>query len=176
MAAMAMAPLVEQEGTGCGDIFSREDAGFDPEYGVERREPVPARIRSFPNEDIVFWRKTGIDNSKVERQEDPKIWEMGWKLFSVTSLIVVVVVGLLLPSAFGLIAGFQVQQLQQKNALLKQQQRQLELEESRLLSPARLEELARQMHFVDPAPRDVHHLRDVPGDVAARLGSPSQTR
>ena len=48
MAAMAMVPMTREESDG---------PEFDPEYGVGRRGPIPARIRAFPNEDILLWRK-----------------------------------------------------------------------------------------------------------------------
>ena len=172
MAAMAMAPMTREEELGGEKASFYEGPPFDPEYGVGCRGSISTQIRAFPNEDILLWRKPEIDNSQVERAEDPKIWEMCWKLFSVTSLVVVVVVGLLLPSAYGLIGGFRLQQLQQKNAMLKERQRQLELEESRLLSPQRLERMAREMHFVDPPPQNIYRLRAEPGEVAASLADP----
>ncbi|MEZ5357070.1 MAG: hypothetical protein R2762_30890 [Bryobacteraceae bacterium] len=124
----------------------------DP-YGVARRpDEVPAELRAFPNEDLGFWIKS-IDNSKRVRQDDPGLAEACWRFFSATALVVVVLVGLLAPSAYGVLNGFRLQRLQEHNKALKSDLRRLELKHSTLTSPARLEELARRYDFVD-APRE----------------------
>lgn len=147
MATMSAAVLRQEYGQG----------GFEPEYGIPRHRAVPAHVRAFPNEDIYFWRK-GVDNSRVARQGDPRIWETCWRFFSAMTLMVVLAVGLLLPNAINLLSGIQLHRLRAENAQLRDQQRMLAIEESRLLTPERLEHLAEQYGMKDAKPGSVIHL------------------
>jgi hypothetical protein len=65
---------------------------------------------------------------------------------------------LLLPSMLGVIAGYQIHVLEQQRDRLVNQRVALELDETRLMSPKRLEELARTMQLVDPAPGQVQFV------------------
>lgn len=109
------------------------------------------KLRPLPNEDVYFFSKR-IDNSRVVRQADPKARARDWKLIGGAGLAAVALIGLLLPSAYGLMAGYQLSQLQQENQRLVTERARLELEEARLVSAERLQELARMQQFVDPAP------------------------
>ena len=128
--------------------------------GTYGREPAedPCRVRAFPNEDICLWVKT-IDNSRVVRPKDPQLLEACWRMISVASLVVIVVLGLLLPNAYAMLEGYKLHKLERERETLVREQAALELEESRLLSPQRLEELARMQEFVDPTPSRVVQLR-----------------
>ena len=55
-------------------------------------------------------------------------------------------------------AGYKMEALRQERQRLELDRASLELEETKLLSPARLEELARMQRFVDPAPEAVVYL------------------
>ncbi len=50
-------------------------------------------------------------------------------------------------------AGYRMEALRQERQRLELDRASLELAETKLLSPARLEELARMQRFVDPAPQ-----------------------
>ena len=67
-------------------------------------------------------------------------------------------IGVLLPSAYGLLAGYQIQSLRSEAQRLAGEQASLELQEAKLVSPARMEELARQQQFIDPEPEKVVYL------------------
>ena len=67
-------------------------------------------------------------------------------------------IGVLLPSAYGLLAGYQLQSLREESKRLAGVQASLELQEAQLLSPARMEELARMQRFIDPDPQKVVYL------------------
>ena len=116
-----------------------------------------ARVRAFANEDIYFFVKH-IDNTRVVREADPKARETCWKAIGSVAAAVVLLICVLLPSAYGLLAGYQIQSLRQEGQRLATEQASLELEEARLLSPARMEELARMQQFIDPAPQKVVYL------------------
>ena len=117
------------------------------------------RLRSFANEDVYFFVKR-IDNTRVVRAADPAARGACWKLIGTTGAAVVLLIGVLLPSAYGLMAGYQVQSLRVEGQRLANEQVALELEEARLLSPARMEELARIQQFIDPAPATVVYLEN----------------
>ncbi len=116
-----------------------------------------ARVPMFANEDIYFYVKR-IDNSRVVRESDPKARGTCWKLIGSAGLAVVLLIGVLLPSAYGLLAGYQIQSLRQEGGRLAAEQGSLEVKEANLLSPARMEELARMQQFVDPPAQKVVYL------------------
>lgn len=78
----------------------------------------------------------------------------------------VLLIGVLLPSAYGLMAGFQIQSLLKESQRLEADQASLELRETQLLSPARMQELAREQQFTDPAPSRVMYLDSAQAAVA----------
>jgi hypothetical protein len=145
MATLASWYEDETEGNGAGPGPSAETRGGSD----------PNRLRAFPGEDICLWVKT-IDNSKVVRQADPKLLEACWRFISVASLVVILVVGLLVPHAYGMLAGYKLHKLQKEHESLLRERDSLELDETRLLSPQRLEELAAIQAYVDPPPEVVY--------------------
>src|SRR5882762_9418520 len=98
------------------------------------------RVRSFANEDIYFFVKK-IDNGDVVREADPAARGTCWKLIGSVVAAVVLLVGVLLPGAYSLLAGYQIQALHQEGQRLATEQASLELQEAQLVSPARMEEL-----------------------------------
>jgi cell division protein FtsL len=123
-------------------------------YG-EWVQPVDAhRLRPLPSEDIYFYSKK-IDNSRVVREADPvarrKAWKAGAKGFAAAGLLIL----LLMPKALGLVAGYHLHLLARDHDRLVNDKAVLELEEARLVSPARLEQLARDLKLVNPDPKRV---------------------
>jgi hypothetical protein len=114
-------------------------------------------VRPFPNEDIYFFVKR-IDNTRVVREADPEQHKACWQLIGSVAAAVVLLIMVLMPSAYGLLFGYQVQSLRQERQRLVTEQSSLEVAESKLMSPARMEELAREQQFVDPAPQKVVYL------------------
>ncbi|HUQ94321.1 MAG TPA: hypothetical protein VM120_21755 [Bryobacteraceae bacterium] len=115
------------------------------------------RLRPFPNEDIAFHLKR-IDNSRVIRQMDPQTPRVCWNMIGVAGASAVVLIGLLLPTAYRLMAGYQIEELKKDYGQLQSRKAEMELEEARLLSPERLAGLAKLQDFVDPEPGRVIHL------------------
>lgn len=111
----------------------------------------------FPNEDVYLYAKR-IDNSRVALETDPASRRICWRMIGSTFGVVCLVIVLLLPALNRVIAGYQVEQLRQEKERLELNRAALELQESRLLSPERLEELAKVQRFVDPAPSNVVYL------------------
>lgn len=137
------------------------------ERSVERR---PARqavpVRTFANDDIYFHVKR-IDNSRVVRQIDPKTGGVCWKMIGSVAAAAMLLIGVLLPSAYNLLAGYQIQSLREESKRLGNEQASLELVEARLLSPERMEQLAREQQFTDPEPDKVVYLDSTHGAAVA---------
>lgn len=119
--------------------------------------PASTRVRAFANEDIYFFIKR-IDNSGVVRESDPRARGVCWKLIGSAGAAVILLIGVLLPSAYSLLAGYQIQSLQQEQVRLIDQQASLEVQEAQLLSPARMEQLAKEQQFIDPPSQRVVYL------------------
>jgi hypothetical protein len=140
------------------DVWSRMFAqGMERAAEAARGGDSSARLRAFANEDILFYVKR-IDNSRVVRAADPAARGRCWKLIGSVVGATVLLIGVLLPSAYGLMAGYQIQSLRQEGQRLSTDQASLELREAQLLSPARIQELARQQQFADPEPAKVLYL------------------
>jgi len=133
---------------------------------VAARIPAAAPLRAFANEEIYFFVKR-IDNSRVVRQADPKAGGVCWKMIGSVGIAAMLLIGVLLPSAYGLLAGYQIQSLREEAKRLSGQQASLELQEAKLLSPARMEELARMQQFIDPEPQKVVYLDSKDGSSLA---------
>src|SRR6476620_7100874 len=85
----------------------------DVKTRVEAREFSDAwRLRQLPNEDIYLYTKR-IDNSRVVRQADPGANAHGWKVLGGASIAAMLLICVLLPSAYGLMAGYQLHSLEQ---------------------------------------------------------------
>lgn len=126
------------------------------------------RLRPFPNDDVHLFVKK-IDNSRVIRAADPDEPKVCWKTIGGAGAVAVLVIGALLPTGYNLMAGYQLEELKKEQAALEAQRASLKAEESRLLSSARLAELARRRHFAPPAPQQVIHLEDGSAKVAQNL-------
>jgi hypothetical protein len=145
-----------------GRLFAAR-AGISP--ARPRRERTQTGVRRFANEDILFYIKH-IDNRSVVREADPAASGRCWKLIGSVVGAAVLLIGVLMPGAYGLLSGYQIQSLRQENERLAAEQASLELQESQLLSPARMEQLAREQQFVDPAPQKVVYLEGRHGSLA----------
>ena len=138
-----------------------------------RRKAEPCGLRPVPNEEIYFFRKA-IDNSGVVRQSDPQTRARCWRWIATTAAGTVVLAALLWPNVYGMVTGYQIEELKLRQQRLIAERSELELLEARLLSPERLEELARAQDFIDPAPAQVVHLAPQPDGSLAALDTRSR--
>jgi hypothetical protein len=130
--------------------------------GREAAEPPPirdaaTRVRPFPNEDIYFFCKQ-IDNSSVVRQADPARERAHWKLIGAAALAAGLMILVLMPEGYGLLAGYRLKQLKQENARLLVERDALRIQEAALLTPERMLQLAKEQQFVDPPAERVVYL------------------
>jgi hypothetical protein len=148
------------------DVWSRMFAqGMERGSETARGMDSSTRLRPFANEEILFFVKR-IDNSRVVRAADPAARSRCWKLIGSVVGASVLLIGVLLPEAYGLMAGFSIQSLRREGQRLDADQASLELREAQLLSPARIQELARQQQFVEPQPARVQYLEGSQGSLA----------
>lgn len=130
----------------------------DTESRVMGRELSDAsRLRQLPNEDVYFYIKR-IDNSRVVRQADPQSSARSWRILGGASVAATLLICMLLPSAYGLMAGYQLNTLQQESQRLTIERARLDLEEAQLVSAQRLQELAIQQQLESPKPEAVVYL------------------
>jgi cell division protein FtsL len=114
-------------------------------------------LRSLPNEDVYFICKR-IDNSRLLKQKDPRATKECWSTIGAFAVLAILLAGALAPNVWGTFAGYQLQALKQERQRLVDERSTLEVEEAALLSPARLERLARAQKLLEPAPGQVVHL------------------
>ena len=151
--------------TVCSRFFIKETARFAAASGSARAvRAVP--VRAFANDDIYFFVKR-IDNSRLVRQTDPQAGGGCWKMIGSVGAAALLLICVLLPSAYGLLAGYQIQSLRSEAQRLAGEQASLELQEAKLVSPARMEELARQQKFNEPEPDKVVYLDSQDGSSLA---------
>jgi hypothetical protein len=135
----------------------------------EKRAPADLyRLRTIPNEDIYFYVKS-IDNTRVVREADPVAPRRCWKMIATGCAAAVLLIGLLLPGAASLLAGYQIQNLREQQRLLINERAILDLEEARLVSPERLQQLAEMQKFIDPEPGHVVYLPSQEGSLALNV-------
>jgi hypothetical protein len=140
------------------DVWSRVFAqGMERAAEAARGGDASTRLRAFANQEILVYVKR-IDNSRVVRAADPAARGRCWKLIGSVVGAAVLLICVLLPSAYGLMAGYQIESLRGEEQRLVNDQATLELREAQLLSPARMQELAHDRQFADPAPAKVLYL------------------
>ncbi len=135
-----------------GEMATERSADVAPQRDSERY-----RLRPLPAEDVYLHIKS-FDNTQVVRLEDPVARGTCWKAIGATVASAAMLIVLMLPSVFGLLAGYKLQQLEAEREELEKQKSALILERTSLLTPQRLEEIARYQEMVDPAPQTVQYL------------------
>jgi cell division protein FtsB len=130
------------------------------------RSSVAAPVRSFPNDDIWHHRKF-IDNSRLVRQADPQAGKAAWKMIGSVGMAALLLICVLLPGAYNLLAGYQLQTLKAENYQLRSEQAALEVQASQLTSPARIQGLAREQNFSEPDAQSIVYLESKDGSSVA---------
>lgn len=156
------------------DMFGEMAAERDS-AAVPRRDGERFRLRPLPAEDVYLHVKN-FDNSQVVRLEDPTARGTCWKAIGATVAGATMLIVLLLPSVFSLLAGYRLQQLEIERDDLFKQKSALILERASLLTPQRLEEIARYQEMVDPAPQSVQYLAPGGSKPALALNVSKQTK
>jgi hypothetical protein len=135
---------------------------------AERRETVrvqadPFRLRALPNDHIYFYAKK-IDNSRIIRQADPSARGECWSAVGAAGVLLMLGASIVAPHVGSVLAGYKLEALKQERQTLLNEKRDLDVKEAGLLSPERLNELARARNLTTPAPGQVIHLDTMPAD------------
>ena len=138
-------------------VFYSDEAIAVAEPRRSARPADPHRLRALPNEDVYFFSKN-IDNSRLLKQKDPRAARECWTAIGGFAALAILLAGALAPSVGGTFAGYQLQALKQEHQRLVDERSRLEIQEAALLSPERLERLARVQRLLEPAPGQVVHL------------------
>lgn len=133
-----------------------------------RAERDPYQLRALPQDTVFFFSKR-IDNSRLVREPDPKAKSACWSAIGVASLAVALLAGVLVPGAASTISGYRLESLRAEERRLLDERRSLDLQEAELLSPDRLDKLARTQNLVTPKSDQVFHLEGNKPDAAVAM-------
>jgi hypothetical protein len=125
--------------------------------------PVDDRfcLRALPYEDIFLYSKP-VDNTRLVREPDPTA-RGEWSMIGTAGLLAILFMGLLTPRVANIFAGYHLESLKQEQQHLLDEQRELDIVESRLSRQENLEALAKRRDLSVPAPGQILHL-DPKGD------------
>ena len=123
---------------------------------VWTRDQSP-RLRALPNEDVYFFVKR-IDNTNVLRAADPTARRARSRSVATGFIAAMLVISGIVPAAYNIMAGFTLQDLRKEQDKLRQEEALLNLQEAQLLSPSRLEQLAKSLKMMEPVPQQVQYL------------------
>src|SRR5580698_5116907 len=145
--------------------FFRVASAHEASANRTRRETFRAqsdtyRLRGLPNDDIYFYSKK-IDNSRIVRQADPGAGGECWSAVGAAGVLLMLGASIIAPHVGSVLAGYKLETLKQERQSLIDQKRDLEVREAGLLSPERLNGLARVRSLTSPGSDQVIHL-DLP--------------
>lgn len=103
-----------------------------------------------------------IDNTRLVKAPDP-VREREMRVFSVVATILlglVLVYGL--QHFYAIESGYRVEAAKQQLEQLREENRQLKLTEAQLTQPGRIDAMAREMGFAEPAPEQIVHASSNP--------------
>jgi hypothetical protein len=132
-----------------------------------RNSPLPrnetCRLRALPGEGQYLFVKS-IDNTRVIRKADPKARRGGLTAIGTSLVASVCLIGVMAPSAYNYIAGYELEHLRAQRERLQGENKWLDVELAKLRTPANLEQYAVESGLKKPGPRVVVYL---PGDSVA---------
>jgi hypothetical protein len=142
--------------TPAADRYDKD--GFDADAVRGRTDDF--LLRALPSDGIYFYSKK-IDNSRIVRQADPEARGECWSAVGAAGVLLMLGASIIAPHVGSVLAGYKLEALKQERQSLIDQKRDLDVKEAGLLSPGRLNDLARLRSLGSPASDQVIHL-DVP--------------
>ena len=130
------------------------------------RDPYPI---ARPAARIGLLLRKRIDNSRLVRESDPKSRGACWSAIGAACVLGVLLTSSFAPTVATTIAGYKLEALRLEERRLREESRVLDLQEAELLSPARLDQLARQNNLVAPSSGQVFHLEGKPEGAVAMV-------
>jgi cell division protein FtsL len=137
----------------------RQNKTEDARPQVARAVKCSSQLRALPQDDVFFYCKK-IDNSRLVREADPQARGDCWSAIGAACVILALLTGVAAPSVTNTMEGYKLESLRAEYQRLLDEKRTLQLEEAELLSPGRLEELAKKQNLVTPQSGQVVHLED----------------
>lgn len=152
---------------GAQEAFTGTEPAIARKMGTgERASADPYILRPLPNEDVYLYVKR-FDNTRVVRQADPQAGRSAWKAIGASCAAAGLLVCLLLPGAYRLLAGYQIDSLERAQEQAVKELKTLEYEEARRLNLDRMREMAEGNEFVAATANQVEYLQ--PKDSVAHL-------
>lgn len=148
--------------------FQRHEApraAAGPEAVAERESYA---LRALPHDDVYFFCKK-IDNSRLVRESDPKAGGACWNVIGAACLAVICLAVASVPKVTARMEGYKLEALRSEEQRLLDERRALDLQEAQLLSPDRLEKLAKGQNLVTPGDGQVFHLETKPEGAVAMV-------
>ena len=150
-------------------IFQKDEAAGPANRTVAVRvDRDVCALRALPQESVFFYCKK-IDNSRLVREPDPQGNGNCWGAIRAACLGVVLLTGVLAPKVAITMNGYKLEALREEERRLLDERRELDLQEARLLSPERLERLAKGQNLVTPSSNQVFHLETKADGTVAML-------
>jgi hypothetical protein len=131
--------------------------GARAERAAVRAESDPFRLRALPNDDIYLYCKR-IDNSRIVRQADPAAGTLCWSAVGAAGIVFMIGASIIAPLVASRLEGYKIESLKQERQSLLDQKRALDVREATLLSPGRLNDLAKAQNLTSPAAGQIIHL------------------
>lgn len=125
--------------------------------GWSIRESDPYALRGLPNDTVFFYSKK-IDNSRLVRQADPGAGDECMSAVGAGALLLMLGVSIVAPHVALVRAGYQLEAAKAERQTLLDQRRELEVREAGLLSPSRLNDIAKAHNLTSPLSSQVVHL------------------
>jgi hypothetical protein len=122
-----------------------------------RKQEDAFLLRALPQDGIYFYSKK-IDNQRLVRQADPNSRGECWSAVGAAGVLLMLGVSIIAPHVGSVLAGYRLEALKTERQSLMNQKRELEVREAGLLSPSRLNDLARVHSLGSPASNQVFHL------------------
>ncbi len=131
-----------------------------------RAERDPYALRDLPHETVYLYCKK-IDNTRLVREADPKARGACWSAIGAAGVLAILLTTAFAPTVGTTIAGYKVEELRIQERQLLEDRRVLDVQQAELLSPAHLDQLARENNLVEPSSGQVFHLEGKPQGAVA---------
>lgn len=125
------------------------------------------RLRALPREDILLFVKA-IDNDNLVEVRDTRDWFASLSMVAGVLVASLVVIALLLPGGYSLLASRRMNALEYERGMLINQLRELRVREAQLLSPRNVDQWAGD-RFVTPAANTVVYAAPAASAAVASL-------
>lgn len=132
--------------------------------------PGEYELRALPLDDVFFFCKK-INNERLVREADPRGGGRCWSTIAAATLALILLAGVASLKMMNTLAGYRIEELRGGEQQMQDAARTLQLQESVLMNPENLQQVAKDRGLGAPAPGQVVHLEPGgEGAMAAVLG------